>query len=49
MYAARAQGCVGHYQFAFSSVGADPYYGLDAREDDLCAVWSTKDPLLAAH
>lgn len=33
--------CRGLYQFAFSSVGADPYYALDAREDDLCAVFTT--------
>ena len=36
----RQYGCLGHYQFAFSSVGADPYYGLDGREDDYCAVFS---------
>eukprot|EP00037_Helgoeca_nana_P007006 m.64114 g.64114 ORF g.64114 m.64114 type:complete len:639 (+) comp17845_c0_seq1:3215-5131(+) len=33
----RALGCRGHYEFAFSSVHADPYYALDSREDDLCA------------
>lgn len=36
----RALGGQGHYQFAFSSVGADPYDALDAREDDLCAVYT---------
>jgi hypothetical protein len=34
----RALGCKGHYLFALSSPGADPYYALDAREDDLSAV-----------
>lgn len=27
-------GVKGHYQFALSSPGSDPYYALDAREDD---------------
>eukprot|EP00297_Palpitomonas_bilix_P013432 CAMPEP_0113887394 /NCGR_PEP_ID=MMETSP0780_2-20120614/12189_1 /TAXON_ID=652834 /ORGANISM="Palpitomonas bilix" /LENGTH=371 /DNA_ID=CAMNT_0000875921 /DNA_START=44 /DNA_END=1160 /DNA_ORIENTATION=- /assembly_acc=CAM_ASM_000599 len=33
--------CKGHLQFMYSSVGADPYYALDAREDDICAVFSS--------
>eukprot|EP00960_Hanusia_phi_P071119 767474-Hanusia_phi.AAC.1 len=36
-YKLRTLGGRGHYQFAWSSVGADPYYALDAREDDICA------------
>lgn len=36
----RDLGVKGYYQFAFSSVGADPYYALDAREDDLCAAFT---------
>jgi hypothetical protein len=39
----RAEGCLGHYQFAFSSVGADPYYALDAREDDIVAAFTHGD------
>ena len=31
MYRLRPLGCLGHYQFAFSSVHADPYYALDSR------------------
>ena len=32
MYRLRSLGCLGHYQFAYSSVHADPYYALDSRE-----------------
>ena len=39
--ASHNHGCLGMYDFALSSVGADPYYALDAREDDLCAVFTT--------
>ena len=41
-------GCHGLYDFAFSSVHADPYYALDSREDDLCAAF-TSPPLDVAH
>jgi hypothetical protein len=41
-------GCHGLYDFAFSSVHADPYYALDSREDDLCAAF-TSPPLDAAN
>lgn len=40
LFALRAAGLRAYYQFAFSSVGADPYYALDAREDDLCAAYT---------
>ena len=40
LYALRARGLEAYYQFAFSSVGADPYYALDAREEDFCAVFT---------
>ena len=40
----RSLGCLGHYEFAFSSVHADPYYALDSREDDLCAARTTSTP-----
>lgn len=33
----------GHYQFMLSSPGADPYYSLDAREDDYCALFLRHD------
>ena len=39
--ASHLHGCLGMYDFALSSVGADPYYALDAREDDLCAIFTT--------
>ena len=32
MYRLRSLGCLGHYQFAYSSVHADPYYALDSRK-----------------
>ena len=41
LFRLRPLGCLGHYQFAFSSVHADPYYALDSREDDLCAARTT--------
>ena len=37
-------GCLGHYEFMYSSVHADPYYALDSREDDLCAARTTSAP-----
>ena len=40
LYALRERGLEAYYQFAFGSAGADPYYALDAREDDLCAVFT---------
>jgi hypothetical protein len=43
LYALRALGLRAYYQFAFSSVGADPYYALDAREDDLCGAFTHPD------
>eukprot|EP01043_Picozoa_sp_COSAG02_P005804 COSAG02_NODE_159_length_32891_cov_17.822518_25_plen_150_part_00 len=46
--AAHRYGCHGLYDFAFSSVHADPYYALDSREDDLCAAF-TSPPLDIAH
>ena len=39
--ASHTYGCRGLYDFAFSSVRADPYYALDSREDDLCAAFTT--------
>lgn len=36
-------GCRGHMMFAFSSVHADPWYGLDGREDEWVAVLSHPD------
>ena len=43
-------GCLGHYEFMYSSVHADPYYALDSREDDLCAARTTSVPgMLVAH
>ncbi len=38
---ARQHGCSGQYEFALQSVGSDPYYPLDAREDDLCMLYTT--------
>jgi len=38
---ARQYGCSGQYEFALQSVGSDPYYPLDAREDDLCMLYTT--------
>ena len=46
--ATHGYGCHGLYEFAFSSVHADPYYALDSREDDLCAAF-TSPPLDIAH
>ena len=42
----REFGVTGHFQFAAQSVGADPYYALDAREDDYCAVFTHKSAIL---
>lgn len=42
--ASHGYGCHGLYEFAFSSVHADPYYSLDSREDDLCAAFTTPPP-----
>lgn len=42
--ASHGYGCHGLYHFAFSSVHADPYYALDSREDDLCAVFTSPTP-----
>lgn len=39
--ASHTYGCRGLYDFAFSSVRADPYYALDSREDDLCVAFTT--------
>ena len=36
-------GGLGHYQFMLSSPGADPYYALDAREDDYCSLFLRRD------
>ena len=36
-------GCNGHYQFAYNSVHADPWYDLDGREDDQVAVFTHSD------
>lgn len=33
----------GHFQFMLSSPGADPYYALDAREDDYCGLFLRAD------
>ena len=46
--ASHGYGCHGFYDFAFSSVHADPYYALDSREDDICAAFSSP-PLDIAH
>jgi hypothetical protein len=43
LYKARRLGCFGHLQFAFNSVHADPWYGLDGREDEYAAVLSHPD------
>jgi hypothetical protein len=43
LYKARKLGCRGHMQFAFSSVHADPWYGLDGREDEYAAVFTHPD------
>ena len=43
LWAVRRLGGKGHYQFALSSPGADPYYALDAREDDLCSAFLRSD------
>ena len=39
--ASHGHGALGIYEFALSSVGADPYYALDAREDDIAAAYTT--------
>eukprot|EP00040_Diaphanoeca_grandis_P035597 m.224315 g.224315 ORF g.224315 m.224315 type:complete len:2544 (-) comp33425_c1_seq2:150-7781(-) len=43
LYRLATLGGLGHYQFALSSPGADPYYALDAREDDLCLLFLRAD------
>jgi hypothetical protein len=45
-YRVRQLGCRGHMQFAFSSVHADPWYGLDGREDEYTAVFTHPDGVL---
>ncbi|MBS0242000.1 MAG: hypothetical protein JSS20_07470, partial [Proteobacteria bacterium] len=45
LYRIRQRGCLGHMQYAFSAPGADPWYGLDAREDDMGAVFTHPDGL----
>ena len=42
--ASHGYGCHGLYDFAYSSVHADPYYALDSREDDLCAAFTSPTP-----
>ena len=43
LWRVRELGGLGHFQFALSSPGADPYYGLDAREDDYCGLFLRQD------
>ncbi|MEZ5853684.1 MAG: hypothetical protein R3D67_02665 [Hyphomicrobiaceae bacterium] len=43
LYKLRRLGCRGHMMFAFSSVHADPWYGLDGREDEWVAVFAHPD------
>jgi hypothetical protein len=43
LFKMRDQGCQGHMQFAFSVVQADPWYGLDGREDEYAALWTHPD------
>jgi hypothetical protein len=43
LFKARAAGCSGHMQFAFNMVSVDPWYGLDAREDEFVAVFTHPD------
>lgn len=49
LYKMRSVGCGRYWQFAWSSVGADPYYALDTREDDISAVFSTSRGSLTHH
>jgi len=49
LWRASLEGCRGYYQFMYSSVGADPYYALDAREDDLVAAALRSDGSLVPH
>ena len=43
LFKIRRLGCLGHMQFATSVVHADPWYGLDGREDEYAAVWTHPD------
>ncbi len=43
LYKMRQLGCRGHMMFAFSSVHADPWYGLDGREEEYVAVFVHPD------
>ncbi len=43
LFKMRDLGCQGHLQFAFSVVQADPWYGLDGREDEYAALWTHPD------
>lgn len=43
LFKMRNLGCRGHQMFAFSSVHADPWYGLDGREDEWVAVFAHPD------
>lgn len=46
LFKARQAACFGHMQFAFNSVHADPWYGLDGREDEYAAVFAHPDGML---
>ena len=43
LFKLKGLGCNGHYQFAYNSVHADPWYDLDGREDDQVAVFTHSD------
>ena len=43
LFKIRQLGCLGHMQFATSVVHADPWYGLDGREDEYAAAWTHPD------
>eukprot|EP00041_Stephanoeca_diplocostata_P029927 m.893236 g.893236 ORF g.893236 m.893236 type:complete len:1699 (+) comp23658_c0_seq4:664-5760(+) len=43
VYRMLGHGVQGHYQFALSSPGSDPYYALDAREDDYSGLLMRSD------